>query len=146
MNGKANKPRTNMKQKCIQRLTSESDTEPILQKIPAATETKLKREIGLVDACSIIVGIIVGSGIFVSPKGVLLHSGSVGVALLVWLASGLLSLVGALCYAELGTIIHGCNVLYSIVPGHILPYQSDLYSSAGSVIDGLYLTEMPYSP
>lgn len=54
----------------------------------------LRREIGLLPAVSFIIGTVVGSGIFIAPKGVLMNSGSVGLSLLVWGLSGVLSLFG----------------------------------------------------
>lgn len=64
----------------------------------------LKRRVGLVSGVALIVGTMIGSGIFVSPSGLLVRTGSIGISFLVWTGCGILSLFGALAYAELGTM------------------------------------------
>lgn len=67
----------------------------------AEPATVPKRQLSLFDSTCIIVGIIVGAGIYQSSPGVASSvGGSVGL-MGIWLLGGLLSLVGALCYAEL---------------------------------------------
>lgn len=55
------------------------------------------------DAIAFIVGIVIGVGIFKTPSLVASNTGSARAALLAWAAGGAVSLVGALCYAELAS-------------------------------------------
>jgi len=56
-------------------------------------EIKLEAKMSLLNGVTVIVGSIIGSGIFVSPTGVLKYTGSVNASLLVWTASGIYSMV-----------------------------------------------------
>jgi len=66
-------------------------------------DNQLRREIGAFGGFNILTGIMVGSGIFYLGSYVLMRSGmSQGLALLVWVLGGLITLISGLCYAELG--------------------------------------------
>ncbi len=69
----------------------------------AAESNQPGQTLQLREAVAIIVGIVIGAGIFKAPSLVAQFTGSVGWMLAAWLAGGLISLIGALCYAELAS-------------------------------------------
>lgn len=64
--------------------------------------SELRRTLSLRDLIFIVVGTVIGSGIFLTPGAVVRSAGSGGMALAVWAVGGVLSLLGALTFAELG--------------------------------------------
>ena len=68
---------------------------------PGQTSEPPRKHLGVWDAVNVIVGVVIGVGLYETAPLVYANVPSVGYAMLVWLAGGLLSLVGALCYAEL---------------------------------------------
>lgn len=65
----------------------------------------LRRSLEVPGGIAFLVGTIIGSGIFATPKWVLFYVGSVGMSLVIWAICRIISLFGALCYSELGTMI-----------------------------------------
>ncbi len=84
---------------------------------PASTvrqaSATLLRTLGLRDLTMLVIGGVIGSGIFLVPGAIQRQVGnSVGLAMLVWIAGGLLSLVGALTYGELAAMKPEAGGLY----------------------------------
>lgn len=61
------------------------------------------QSLATLDVVAIVVGLVIGAGIFKTPATVATNTGSEVVMLLAWLAGGVISLAGALCYAELAS-------------------------------------------
>ena len=62
-----------------------------------------RQTLSVADACAMIVGLIVGAGIFGTPSIVAGAVGDTSTLYAVWIAGGIFSIIGALCYAELAT-------------------------------------------
>ncbi|MED4864450.1 serine/threonine exchanger [Bacillus subtilis] len=73
----------------------------------------LKKEIGLLFALTLVIGTIIGSGVFMKPGAVLAYSGDSKTALFAWLLGGILTLAGGLTIAEIGTQIPKTGGLYT---------------------------------
>ena len=129
---------------------------------PASGEkTRIPRTVGAFSGTAIIVGTMIGSGIFVSPKGVLERTGSVALSLLVWLGCGVLSTLCALCYIELGLLIpesggefaylfHGFGPLHRFfgpLPAFLVSWSGNLITTpASSAISSLAFAEYCIQP
>lgn len=101
----------------------------------------LQRTLGLRDLILIIIGTVIGSGIFIVPGAILRQvQGSIALAMLVWLAGGVLSLLGALTYGELaarspkaGGIYIYIRDCFSPVPAFLYGWTLFLVISSGSI-------------
>ncbi|MGA7106909.1 MAG: amino acid permease [Terracidiphilus sp.] len=75
------------------------------QTTPAERPSDLPRVLGASQAMAIVVGTIIGSGIFLVPREMMQDTGSSTMVYLAWIVGGLLSLFGAMTYAELGAML-----------------------------------------
>ncbi|MEJ8800764.1 APC family permease [Pontibacter sp. H249] len=73
------------------------------QTLEPQTTPQPKRALSMTDAIAVIVGIVIGAGIFRTPSMVAANTDSGFMFLIAWVLGGAVSLVGALCYAELTT-------------------------------------------
>jgi basic amino acid/polyamine antiporter, APA family len=91
----------------------------------------LPRLLGFKDLVYLTVGGVIGSGIFIVPASVLqLTGGQLAPALLVWIAAGVLSTLGAFTYAELGAMKPECGGLYIYIRDTFGGFVAFLYGWA----------------
>jgi APA family basic amino acid/polyamine antiporter len=89
---------------------------------------ELKRDLGTWPAISIVVGTVIGSGIFLVPRTMIQQVGTVPAVFAVWIVGGLLSLAGALSYAELAAAIPEAGGEYAYLRDAYGPIWGFLYS------------------
>ena len=89
---------------------------------------ELKRELGAWPAMSIVVGTVIGSGIFLVPRAMIQRVGTPSMVFFVWIFGGLLSLAGALSYAELAAAIPEAGGEYAYLREAYGPMWGYLYS------------------
>ncbi len=87
----------------------------------------LRRDLGLWGAAAIVVGTVIGSGVFVVPKRAVLATGSPDLVTLVWIFGGFLSLAGALTYAELSSSMPEAGGEYVYLREAYGPFWGFLY-------------------
>jgi APA family basic amino acid/polyamine antiporter len=89
---------------------------------------QLKRDLGQWAAASIVVGTVIGSGIFLVPRTMIQRVGSPEMVFVVWVFGGILSLAGALSYAELAAALPEAGGEYAYLREAYGPMWGFLYS------------------
>src|SRR5437016_5667719 len=94
---------------------------------PILAETGLVRGLGLYDATMIVVGSMIGSGIFIVAAEMSRTIGSPGWVLVAWIVAGLLTIVGALSYGELAAMMPRAGGQYVYLREAFSPLWGFLY-------------------
>lgn len=89
--------------------------------------TGLRRDLGTWAAASVVVGTVIGSGIFLVPSAMIQSVGSPKMVFVVWVAAGLLSLFGALTYAELAAAMPEAGGEYVYLSAAYGPFWGFVY-------------------
>ncbi len=94
---------------------------------PAHTDNEFERRLGLLDSTMIVVGSMIGSGIFIVSAEAARQVGSAGWLLVVWLVAGLLTVTGALSYGELAAMMPRAGGQYVYLREAFSPLWGFLY-------------------
>lgn len=99
------------------------------------SENSLPRTLGLWSATAVVVGTIVGSGIFRVPAGVADEAGTVGSILILWVLGGLIAICGALSLAELAATFPNAGGMYVFLRETYGPLAAFLFGWAMLIVN-----------
>src|SRR5437867_2165422 len=94
---------------------------------PIDTENKLVRGLGLLDSTMLVAGSMIGSGIFIVSSIIARQVGAPGWLLVVWIVTGVLTLVAALSYGELAAMMPKAGGQYVYLREAFSPLWGFLY-------------------
>ncbi len=95
---------------------------------PTTSTPTLSRDLGVRHAAAIVVGTIIGSGIFLVPAEMMQAVGSAALVYVAWIVGGILSLAGAITYAELGAMKPQAGGEYVYIRDSYGPVPAFLYA------------------
>lgn len=124
-------------------------------------ELRLKRDVGLFSSITLLLGAIIGTGIFITPGNVLRNSKTISIDLVLWTLGGVNAFIGGLCAAELGALLPASGGDYAFflaagrpygvcgdLPAFFFAWTCFFVEPAGTSIQGLtfsaYLLSVPY--
>src|SRR3954465_4045044 len=110
--------------------SSVESNRPTARSLDGSNQPALQRALGLPSAASIVVGTVIGSGVFLVPSAMIRNVGSVRELFGVWVVSGVLSLFGALTYAELAAAMPEAGGEYVYLSEAYGPFWGFLYGWA----------------
>src|SRR3954452_7813792 len=94
---------------------------------PATPDVGLVRGLGALAAIAIVIGEVIGTGVFLKSRVMTCNVGTPGMVITVWVVAGLLSLAGALTYAELAAMMPRAGGEYVFIREAYGPLPSFLY-------------------
>ena len=95
----------------------------------------LRKELNLISGTAVVIGLMIGSGIFITPSSILSYSQSFGLTLVLWVVGGLIALVGGLCFCELGVLIKKSGSTYTFIrEGYSFRRRKPWLSMIGSLL------------
>src|SRR5215203_7246747 len=102
--------------------------------VAGSSDDRLIRSIGLASAIMLVVGNVIGSGIFLTTGGMAAHIPSASLLLLAWTLGGVLTIAGGLTYAEMGAMFPRSGGVYVFLREAYGPLPAFLYGWASLLV------------